>query len=61
MNGFPSEEQLPTHSGALYELLQAARDAKLSFRYTNVIRHRLMDAVARNLIADGTLREESLR
>lgn len=46
---FPSEENLPRDLGALHSLLQEAKAAKLSYRYTNVIRHRIMDAVA-NLI-----------
>lgn len=44
---FPNEENLPTDRIAIYELLQAAKDAKLSFRYVNVLRHRLMDSTVR--------------
>lgn len=55
MEGFPNEENLPTEIQPLRELIEAARDAKLSFRYVNVLRHRLMDAVVREL-DDGGLR-----
>lgn len=44
---FPSEDNLPTERRALYELIQAAKDANMSFRYVNVLRHRLMDAIVR--------------
>lgn len=42
---FPSEEHLPRGIEPLKKLLDEARAAGLSYRYTNVIRHRLMDAV----------------
>lgn len=61
MSQFPNEDALPTNPAAIRELIIAARDAKLSFRYVNVLRHRLMDAVVRQLVADGTLTEEDLR
>lgn len=43
---FPAEDSLPRDIEHLFALLQEAKAAKLSYRYTNVIRHRLMDAVA---------------
>lgn len=46
---FPTEEDLPRNRAALYELLQAARADGQSFRYVNVIRHRLLDAVMRDI------------
>ncbi len=46
---FPTEEELPRDRTALYELLQAAQAKGLSFRYVNVIRHRLLDAVYRDI------------
>ena len=51
---FPTEDHLPRSTGALKKLLDEARAAKLSYRYTNVIRHRLMDAVA-DQINEGRL------
>lgn len=46
---FPSEDQIPRTIESLRLLLAEARRAKLSYRYTNVIRHRLMDAVMAEL------------
>lgn len=46
---FPSEEHLPTDRQELYRLIVAAKEAGLSFRYVNVLRHRLMDAVVREM------------
>lgn len=43
---FPSEDNLPRDRDELYDLLVRAKVAGRSFRYTNVIRHRLMDVVA---------------
>lgn len=43
---FPSEDHLPRGASELFSLLSEAKECKLSYRYTNVIRHRLMDAVA---------------
>lgn len=42
---FPAEDDLPRDMGKLAELIREAQDARLSFRYVNVLRHRLMDAV----------------
>lgn len=49
---FPAEDSLPQSRQELYDLLMKARAADLSFRYVNVIRHRLMDVVA-NEINEG--------
>ena len=57
---FPNEDELPRERKAIKELLDAAREAKLSFRYVNVIRHRLMDAVVRDLVAEGRVHERDL-
>lgn len=51
---FPSEEHLPQEISEIYSLLQEAKSAKLSYRYTNVVRHRLMDAVM-DAINEGRL------
>lgn len=50
---FPNEEQLPTEIQPLRELIAAAQAEGLSFRYVNVLRHRLMDAVVRELDTGG--------
>lgn len=50
---FPTEENLPLEIIPLRELIQAAQEANLSFRYVNVLRHRLMDAVVRELDEGG--------
>lgn len=49
MTGFPSEDNLPQDKQALYELIGAARQAGMSFRYVNVLRHRLMDTIVREM------------
>lgn len=51
---FPSEDNLPKDAKALKTLLDEAVSAKLSYRYTNVIRHRLMDSVM-DAINEGRL------
>lgn len=51
---FPPEDQIPFNRKSIRELLDGARTAKLSDRYIRVLRHRLMDAVVREL-EEGTL------
>lgn len=48
-HSFPAEDNLPKNKVALYELIQAARAKGLSFRYVNVLRHRLMDVIVEEI------------
>lgn len=53
---FPPEDSLPKGMKALAELIDLAKEANLSFRYVNVLRHRLMDAVAIHLEEESNVR-----
>lgn len=51
---FPSEDNLPKDRHELYDLLVLARQSDLSYRYIQVIRHRMLDATM-ELINEGRL------